>query len=76
MAKSLMLLINLIENDTKNIKYFYLQSSDANEDGSVPPILLSDSEFAEWLILVTLSNSIKNKLIMNPKLYQKIQQMN
>lgn len=61
MAKSLMFLINLIENDTKNIKYSYLQSSDANEDGGVPPILLSDSEFAEWLIIITLSNAIKNK---------------
>tara|TARA_B100000963_G_scaffold361338_1_gene396245 strand:- start:1576 stop:2718 length:1143 start_codon:yes stop_codon:yes gene_type:complete len=61
MAKSLVVLINLIENDTKNIKYSYLQGSDSNEDSSVPPMLLSDSEFAEWLILVTLSNAIKNK---------------
>ena len=61
MAKSLMLLINLIENDTKNIKYSYLQSPDANENGGVPPMLLSDSEFAEWLILMTLSNALRNK---------------
>ena len=61
MAKSLMLLINLIENDTKNIKYSILQSSEANEDGGVPPMLLSDNEFVEWLIIITLYNAIKNK---------------
>lgn len=61
MAKSLMLLINLIENDTKNIKYSILQSSEANQDGGVPPMLLSDNEFVEWLIIITLYNAIKNK---------------
>ena len=61
MAKSLMLLINLIENDTKNIKYSYLQGPEANEDGGVPPMLLSDNEFVEWLIIITLYNAIKNK---------------
>ena len=61
MAKSLMLLINLIENDTKNIKYSYLQSSFANENGGVPPMLLSDSEFAEWLIMISLYYATKNK---------------
>ena len=61
MAKSLMLLINLIENDTKNIKYSYLQGPESNEDGGVPPMLLSDSEFVEWLIIITLYNTTKNK---------------
>ena len=61
MAKSLMLLINLIENDTKNIKYSYLQGPESNEDGGVPPMLLSDNEFVEWLIIITLYNAIKNK---------------
>ena len=61
MAKSLMILINLIENDTQNIKYSYLKGSDFKEDSSVPPMLLSDSEFAEWLIIITLYNAIKNK---------------
>ena len=61
MAKALMYLMNLIQEDPKSVKLSVLGRPDPTIEGAIPPILLTDEEFADWVILFSFLRGAKYK---------------
>ena len=66
MAKAVIFLINLIQEDPKNVKLTILGKPDPQIEGNIPPIHLTDEEFADW----TLAISFKKSKYKNSKMHQ------
>lgn len=67
MAKAVIFLINLIQEDPKNVKLTILGKPDPQIEGNIPPIHLTDEEFADWTLAISFLRSSKYK---NSKMHQ------
>ncbi len=67
MAKALIFLINLIQEDPKNVKLTILGKPDPQLEGNIPPIHLTDEEFADWTLAISFLRAAKYK---NSKMHQ------
>ncbi len=61
MAKALMHLMNLIAEDPKSVKISVLGRPDPRAEGNIPPVLFTDEEFADWIMIVSLVRASQNK---------------
>ena len=71
MAKALIYLMNLIQEDPKSVKLSVLGRPDPTIEGAIPPILLTDEEFADWVILFSFLRGAKykNALMHQTRIY-------
>ena len=61
MAKALIHLMNLIADDPKSVKISVLGRPDPRTEGNIPPVLFTDEEFADWIMIVSLVRASQNK---------------
>ena len=54
MAKALMSLMNFIAEDPKSVKMSILGLPDPRAEGNIPPVLFTDEEFADWIMIISL----------------------
>ena len=57
MATALMRLMNFIAEDPTSVKLSILGRPDPRTEGNIPPMLLTDYEFADWVITISLSRA-------------------
>lgn len=66
MAKALMRLMNFIAEDPTSVKLSILGRPDPRTEGNIPPMLLTDNEFADWVVTISLSRALRFRdTIMN-----------
>ena len=66
MAKALMSLMNFIAEDPKNVKLSILGRPDPSIEGNIPPVLFTDEEFADWIMIISLIRaSQQRRALMN-----------
>lgn len=54
MAKALLSLMNFIAEDPKSVKMSLLGLPDPRAEGNIPPVLFTDEEFADWIMIISL----------------------
>ncbi|SVE44407.1 uncharacterized protein METZ01_LOCUS497261, partial [marine metagenome] len=54
MAQALMMLMNFIAEDPASVKLSILGRPDPRTEGNIPPVLFTDDEFADWLMVISL----------------------
>ena len=59
MAKALMRLMNFIAEDPDSVKLSILGRPDPRTEGNIPPMLLTDKEFADWVITISLNRALQ-----------------
>ena len=76
MAKALVYLMNLIQEDPKSVKLSVFGRPDPTLEGAIPPILFTDEEFADWILLISFlrGSKYKNALMHQTRIYWKIGQ--
>ena len=66
MAKALMSLMNFIAEDPKSVKMSILGLPDPRAEGNIPPVLFTDEEFADWIMIISLIRaSQQRRALMN-----------
>jgi len=66
MAKALMTLMNFIAEDPKSVKMSILGLPDPRAEGNIPPVLFTDEEFADWIMIISLIRaSQQRRALMN-----------
>ena len=66
MAKALMSLMNFIAEDPKSVKMSILGLPDPRAEGNIPPVLFTDEEFADWIMIISLIRaSQQRRTLMN-----------
>jgi hypothetical protein len=66
MAKALMSLMNFIAEDPKSVKISILGLPDPRAEGNIPPVLFTDEEFADWIMIISLIRaSQQRRALMN-----------
>jgi len=50
----LMSLMNFIAEDPKSVKMSILGLPDPRAEGNIPPVLFTDEEFADWIMIISL----------------------
>jgi len=66
MAKALMTLMNFIAEDPKSVKMSILGLPDPRAEGNIPPVLFTDEEFADWIMIISLIRaSHQRRALMN-----------
>ena len=61
MAKALMILINFISEDPKNVKLTILGTPDPKLEGNIPPVFYTYEEFADWITVISLARATKQR---------------
>tara|TARA_Y100000768_G_scaffold225351_1_gene170152 strand:+ start:1204 stop:2352 length:1149 start_codon:yes stop_codon:yes gene_type:complete len=76
MSSSLLYLMNLISEDPKSVKSSIQGRPDPQNEGNIPPVLLTDEEFRDWIILLSLKRASKYKsaLMNQSRVYWQIAQ--
>jgi len=54
-------LMNFIAEDPKSVKISILGRPDPRVEGNIPPVLFTDEEFADWIMIVSLVRASQNK---------------